>query len=450
MHRPLRILVAPCGFKESLGPEDVASCIEAGVKRAVGDIPAFVRKVPVHDGGEGFCKSFVAHHSGKMYELEVTGPIGKPVMAHYGIVNMNDNSKTAVLDMASAAGLRLVPKDHRNPTLTTTYGVGQLMSAALDNGCQRIIIGCGDSGTSDGGAGMLQALGAQLFDSKGNELPLAAGGASLADLKNISLANIHHRLRTSTKGKLGCCRTCCNVFPLANGTIDDQVTIEAVCNIKNILCGERGVARVYGPQKGATPNQVETLSKAMDSLAKAAKSILGKDISTAPGAGASGGLGAGLMLLNTTLRPRAAAIDDYFQLQEEFKHQWDMVFTAEGSLDWQSAKGKMTVEIAKRARASGCPQVIALAGTIRDGAESVYAEGIAAFTSIIDSPLSLEDAIEQTPMLLTNSAERTMRMLLVGLSMRFQPEKTMFPSISLSRIDAQPAKVDMGASPVAA
>lgn len=163
-------------------------------------------------------KSFVAYHSGKMYELEVTGPIGKPVMAHYGIVNMNGGSQTAVLDMASAAGLRLVPNDHRNPTLTTTYGVGQLMSAALDNGCQRIIIGCGDSGTSDGGAGMLQALGAQLLDIEGSELPLAAGGASLADLKSISLVNIHHRLRPSAKGKPRRCRTCCNFSPLANDT----------------------------------------------------------------------------------------------------------------------------------------------------------------------------------------------------------------------------------------
>lgn len=243
------------------------------------------------------------------------------------------------------------------------------------------------------------------------------------------------------------------------------MSIEAVCNIENILCGERGVARVYGPQKGATKPQIETLSSALDALAQAAKPILGKDISNEPGAGASGGLGAGLLLLKAKLRPRVAAIDDYFHLQDEFAYNsWDVVFTAEGSLDWQSAKGKMTVEIAKRARDSGCYQVVALAGTIRDGAESVYAEGIAAFTSIIDSPLSLEDAIKQTPTLLTNSAERTMRMLLVGRAMSpLQSDNDATPSGSASpasasstslprsvpQIPSQPATLEMDLQPLA-
>lgn len=195
MH-PIRVLVAPCGFKESLGPEEVAKCIEAGVKRASGDLPMLIRKVPVHDGGEGFCQSFVSAHGGTLHRLEVTGPTRIPITAHYGTIDKPGEPMTAVLDMASAAGLRLVPKDHRNPTLTTTYGVGELMSAALDKGCRRIIIGCGDSGTSDGGAGMLQALGARFLDADGNELPRAAGGGSLIDLETISLDNIHPKLRS--------------------------------------------------------------------------------------------------------------------------------------------------------------------------------------------------------------------------------------------------------------
>lgn len=182
----------------------------------------------------------------------------------------------------------------------------------------------------------------------------------------------------------------------------------------------------------------------MDSLATAASPHIGSDIHTVPGAGASGGLGAGLLLLNASLRARADAIDEYFKLHDVFSTPWDIVFTAEGSLDSQSAKGKMTVEVARRARQHGCSHVIALAGTIGDGAESVYGEGIAAYTSILDGPLSLEDAIEQTPDLLTGAAERTMRLLRVGLSLyqssaghKTQTAPILLPK-SLSKVTASP------------
>jgi glycerate kinase len=193
----LRILIAPSGFKESLGAEEVADCIEKGISRAAGD-HTFVRKLPLQDGGEGFSAALTKQHGGVITKLEVTGPVGAPVQSHYG--RFGEELKTAVLDMAAAAGLALVPRDLRNPCITTTYGVGELISAALDDGCTKIIIGCGDSGTSDGGAGMLQALGVKLLDKNGAELPKAGGGIDLSSLAFMSFDSIHPRLKPDSEG----------------------------------------------------------------------------------------------------------------------------------------------------------------------------------------------------------------------------------------------------------
>jgi glycerate kinase len=190
---PLRILIAPSGFKESLGPEAVADAIETGIRKVLGNSSAVTRKLPLHDGGEGFCRALVAAHGGELGEHTVTGPVGRPVKSHLGFIG--EDGKTAVLDMAAAAGLSLVPKDMRDPTRTTTYGVGELLKEALDKGCTKIIIGCGDSGTSDGGAGMLQALGVRLLDSQGRELPKAGGGGSLGNLNKFCWCNVHPRLQ---------------------------------------------------------------------------------------------------------------------------------------------------------------------------------------------------------------------------------------------------------------
>lgn len=190
---PLRILIAPSGFKESLGPEHVADAIEAGCRKVLDERSVTIRKLPLHDGGEGFARALVAAQGGEILNQTVTGPVGLPVQSHLGFIQ-NDN-RTAVLDMAAAAGLRLVPKDLRDPTVTTTYGVGELIRKALDSGCSKIIIGCGDSGTSDGGAGMLQALGARLLDSEGKELPKAGGGRTLSRLHKICWCSVHPRLR---------------------------------------------------------------------------------------------------------------------------------------------------------------------------------------------------------------------------------------------------------------
>ena len=214
-----RILICPSGFKESLGPNEVADCIEAGVLRAVPD--AFVTKAPMVDGGEGFTEALVASTGGRRQFIEVTGPVREPISSHYGF--LGSSSKSAVVEMAAAAGLSLVPRDQRNPLHTTTFGVGQLIKAALDDGATSILLGCGDSGTCDGGIGMAQALGARFFDSKGVEIPQAMGGASLNDLATADLSGLHPRLR--------------------------ECEIDVACNWHNVLCGPKGVARVFGPQK---------------------------------------------------------------------------------------------------------------------------------------------------------------------------------------------------------
>lgn len=193
---PLRILIAPSGFKESLGPEQVADAIEAGVRKVLDRTSVILRKLPLHDGGEGFARALVAAHGGTTENETVIGPVGQSVESHLGFIGVDQ--KTAVLDMAAAAGLRLVPKDARDPTVTTTYGVGQLIGKALDAGCTKIIIGCGDSGTSDAGAGMLQALGVRLLDKENEELPRGDGGRSLSRLHKICWLNIHPRLRKDT------------------------------------------------------------------------------------------------------------------------------------------------------------------------------------------------------------------------------------------------------------
>ncbi|KAJ4364573.1 hypothetical protein N0V83_009169 [Neocucurbitaria cava] len=390
---PLRILIAPSGFKESLGPEHVADAIETGIRKVLDDNAVILRKLPLHDGGEGFARAMIAALGGVIVAETVTGPVGLPVESHLGFVGKD--KKTAVLDMAAAAGLRLVPKDARDPTMTTTYGVGQLVGKALDAGCNKIIIGCGDSGTSDGGAGMLQALGVRLLDSKGEELPRADGGRSLSCLNRLCWCSVHPRLRKDAAEKF---------------------EIEVVCNIKNVLCGPKGVARVYGPQKGATPSQVDLLAAGLERLAQVAQTVLGRDISHAPGSGASGGLGAGLMMLGAKLRARSEAINEYFELDRVFEKQWDFVITAEGSLDCQSTNGKATGDVARRAKRNGA-QVVALAGTIGEGADGCYGAGIKAFTSILRGPLTLEEAIVQTEALIVDGAEKVIRMIMVGLAL---------------------------------
>lgn len=378
----LNILVAPSGFKENLSPEQVADCIEEGILRALPG--ARVQKLPLVDGGEGFSKTLVEATGGTIYEVFVTGPVGQPVKAHYGILG-GAGIRTAVLEMASAAGLRLVPEGLRDPLCTTTYGVGELIKAALDADVERILIGCADSGTNDGGSGMAQALGARLLDAAGETI--GWGGKELIKLHTIDLSRLDPRIA--------------------------RVKIAVTCNFNTVLCDPNGASRLFGPQKGASPMGVETLVKAVEHYADVMHRQLGVDVRRMPGAGGAGGLAAGLhAFLNAELHHRYEIVMRYLDLDAPLQNV-DLVFTSEGCLDATTARGKIPCEVGRRAKIYGHP-VIALVGMIGKGAEAALDHGVDAISSIVDAPMQQATAFLRAPELLKKGAEQIMRTVLVG------------------------------------
>lgn len=386
---PLNILIAPSGFKESLGAREVADHIAAGVRRAMPD--AQIMKAPLVDGGEGFTEALVDATGGTLHRLPVTGPVGDPVDGFFGFLG-GRGQRTAVIEMAAAAGLRLVPRDRRDPTLTTSRGVGELIRAALDAGAQRVLLGCGDSGINDGGAGMALALGAQLLDAHDEEV--GDGGGQLLRLARIDLAGLDPRL--------------------------GAVQLDAAVNWHNALLGPRGVARVFGPQKGATPEQVELLEAALLNYARCIDAATAGDIAQQPGSGASGGLGAGFAgLLGGRLHPRYEIVMQYLELDALIARA-DLVLTAEGSLDGQTPYGKIPAEVARRAKLRGLP-VVALAGTVGKGASLNFEHGIDAFASILKRPCTLDEAIARAGKLLVRAAEDALRMVKVGMRLAQHP-----------------------------
>jgi glycerate kinase len=391
MKMSMTILIAPSGFKESLTADEATACIAAGILRAMPD--ATILKAPMVDGGEGFTNTLVNLTGGTLHRLSVTGPVGDPVDSFIGFMG-GQPVRTAVIEMAAAAGLRLVPRDRRDPCLTTSFGVGELIGAALDAGAERILLGCGDSGVNDGGAGMAEALGVRFLDDSGR--PLARGGAALRHLASIDMTGIDPRLA--------------------------KVRIDAAVNWHNVLLGPKGVARVFGPQKGATPAQVEELAVAMEVHAKAIERATGIQVGTAPGAGASGGLGAAVLgLLLGRLHPRYEIVMQYLDL-DALIDRANLVITAEGSLDGQTPYGKVPSEVARRAKLRGLP-VIALAGTIGKGVTLNFEHGIDAFASILKRPCSLEEAIENAGKLLTRAAEDAARLMSVGIRLARPPAR---------------------------
>lgn len=379
MSRP-RVVIAPTGFKESLSAEAVSAAIASGVRAACPD--ADVLEAPLVDGGEGFTKTLVRATGGELHSVRVTGPVGNAVDAHIGVLG-GDGPRTGVLEMAAAAGLRLVPRDRRDPLATTTYGVGELIAAALELGVERLLVGCGDSGTNDGGAGMAQALGVRLLKMDGS--PVGLGGAALLELDRID--------PQSRDSRLG------------------NVPIDVACNVHNRLCGPKGVARVFGPQKGASEETVATLEQALERFASVIERDVGLDVRDVPGGGASGGLGAGLLtLLGATLHPHGDVVMRYLDLDGALAGA-DLVLTAEGAIDAQTTLGKVPAEVARRAKQRGIP-VVALAGTVGHDAASAYDHGIDAFFSVVDGPMSLDHAFDQAAELVAGCAENVMRLFL--------------------------------------
>ena len=377
----MKIVIAPDSFKGNLTAKQVADAIEIGIKRVIPD--AEIVKIPMADGGEGTVQALVDATDGEIITAEVSDPLGNQIKAEFGI--LGDSQKTAVIEMASASGLPLVPRDKRNPMLTTTYGTGELIRIALDKGCRKLIVGIGGSATVDGGAGMAQALGVKLLDKNSNEIP--KGGGGLEHLDHIDVTSLDPRITETT-------------------------TIVA-CDVDNPLVGPRGAPEVFGPQKGATPEMVKILDKFLDRYADIIKCDLGIDIKNIPGAGAAGGLGAGLMaFLGAQLRSGIDIVIDASGLEKHLKDT-DIVITGEGKIDRQTIYGKTPIGVARTAKKYGIP-VIAFAGNIGSDSHVVYDNGIDALMSIISYPMSLDTAMERSKELLADSAERAIRLVNIG------------------------------------
>jgi len=376
----VRVLIAPDKFKGSLTAAAAAEALAVGVRRA--DPHAEVDLAPMADGGEGTVEALVKATGGRFLDAEVTGPLGEPVVARFGLLG---DGTTAAIEMAAASGLVLVPADRRDPACATTFGTGELLLRALDAGARAVILGIGGSATNDGGAGLAQALGFRLLDADGREL--ARGGGPLADLARIDPGGADPRLA--------------------------RCVIRVASDVDNPLCGPRGASAIYGPQKGAGPDQVATLDRNLGRLADVILRDLGAAIADLPGAGASGGLGAGLVAFaGARLEPgidlvcRAVDLDDRLAVA-------DLCLTGEGALDRSSAFGKTVVGVARRARERGVPTIV-VAGTIGEGAAAVMDEGVTAYLSMVDGPLPLDRAIAEAPRLLAEAAEQVVRIFRAG------------------------------------
>lgn len=373
----MKFVIAPDSFKESLTALEVATAIETGFKRVFPD--ADYVKLPMADGGEGTVQSLVDATQGKLIQCEVTAPLGDKVKSFFGL---SGDGKTAIIEMAAASGLHLVPPEKRNPLLTTSYGTGELIKLALDLGVESFILGIGGSATNDGGVGMLQALGMQCLDSQ--DKPIGFGGAELANIVKIDVQQLDPRLQ--------------------------QVHIEVACDVNNPLCGECGASTIFGPQKGATSEMVKQLDAALSHFAEIAERDCGKQIRDQAGAGAAGGMGGGLLLLpSVQLKAGIQIVLDRLRLIDYVKDA-DVVITGEGRIDAQSIMGKTPIGVARTAKQFNKP-VIAIAGCLREDYDVVFDHGIDAVFPIIHQLGDLSDILKQGEQNLISSAQNVARVL---------------------------------------
>ncbi|OSK32322.1 putative glycerate kinase [Escherichia coli M056] len=376
MSMPVFVL-APDSFKESMTAREVCLAMEAGLRKVFPH--AEYIHVPMADGGEGTARSLVDASGGQMFSVTVTGPEGQPVLAEYGIMG---DGETAVIEMASASGLQHTCRSCRNPLVTTTYGTGELIRACLDRNIKKVILGIGGSATNDGGAGMAEALGVRFYDEAGNSL--SRGGLALTKLHHIDLSGLDPRL--------------------------SAVEILVACDVTSPLCGPHGASVVFGPQKGATPEMVSALDAALSHYAAVISQTLHKDIANVPGAGAAGGLGAGLLAFTVCqLRRGIDIVIEYSGLRNKLVNA-SYCFTGEGCIDFQTRVGKTPLGVAHTAKEMQVP-VIAVSGLIGDGTEILYQEGIDAIFGIIPRASDIEELLRNGPQNMQRTCENIGRLL---------------------------------------
>lgn len=373
----MKILVAPDSFKHSLSASKVAEHIKAGLHKAKAD--AEVITIPLSDGGEGLVHALINATKGKIYTTTVKDPLRRPVKSFFGILG---DGKTAAIEMAAASGIELITEEERDPLITSTYGTGQLIKEALEKGCNNIIIGIGGSATNDGGAGMAQALGVKLLDKEGREI--GPGGGELKKLSTIDTSGLDERIKH--------CR------------------ITAACDVTNPLTGKNGASFVYGPQKGGSQPVLKELDKNLVHYAAIIHKNLNIDIKEVPGSGAAGGLGAGLLaFLNAELISGFNVVKEVVNLEKHIATS-DFIISGEGQIDSQSFFGKTPMGVAKLAKQYDKP-VILIAGSIGEGIDKLYDQGVDAVFSIINKPMSLEEAINNAAVLIEHCSENVMRII---------------------------------------
>ena len=366
----MKIVIAPDSFKDSLSAQGVADAIALGLAEVWPD--AQLIKCPMADGGEGTVESVLAACEGELRRTQVRGPLGISVEAAWGWLPHNH---TAIIEMAEASGLQLVAPGQRDACVSSTFGTGELIRAALDAGAQRVILAIGGSATNDAGAGAMQALGVKLFDAQGQIL--APGGLALAQLARIDLSDIDQRL--------------------------SAVRFDIAADVNNPLCGPHGASAIFGPQKGASPSQVEQLDKALGHFADLCVQVLDKDVRDEPGSGAAGGLGfAAKAFLGAQFQAGVEVVAELVALADAVEGA-DLLITGEGRFDAQTLRGKTPFGVARIAREAGVP-VIVLAGTLGEGYQALYAHGIDAAFALASGPMTLEQACSEAPRLLRERA----------------------------------------------
>ncbi|MFP4145748.1 MAG: glycerate kinase [Phycisphaeraceae bacterium] len=374
----MRVICAPDSFKESISASEAAEAMARGVRAAGGEADV----CPIADGGEGTVDALTTATGGEIRTARVTGPLGEPVDAAWGMLgDVPDQPRTAVVEMAAASGLPLVPKDQRDPTKTTTFGTGEVIRAALDAGAGRIILGIGGSATTDGGAGAAQALAARFLDEHGQAIDAPMAGGLLERIARIDLAPLDPRL--------------------------NEIELVIASDVTNPLTGDQGAAAVYAPQKGASHAQVQQLDAALAHLAKRIEQATGRDVTSLPGAGAAGGLGAGAMaLLGGELRSGAELVLDVVGFARRVQNS-DLCLTGEGKLDGQSLSGKAILTVAKAAGQAGVP-TIALVGALGPDAERTREAGLDDIV-VVGEGLPAEESMARAAELVETAARQVVR-----------------------------------------